>query len=52
LVRLSGSGGCTLLIFENHQETWRFNSRITLVNTPIYLGNQRNVAAAPKLSHT
>ncbi|EIX4888726.1 hypothetical protein MDT00_002878 [Vibrio vulnificus] len=37
-----GSGGCTLLIFENHQETWRFNSRITLVNTPIYLGNQRN----------
>lgn len=37
-----GSGGCTLLIFEHHQESWRFNSRITLVNTPINLGNQRN----------
>ena len=33
-----GSGGCTLLIFENHQQEWRFNSRITLVNTPINLG--------------
>lgn len=30
-----GSGGCTLLIFENHQDKWRFNSRITLVRTPI-----------------
>lgn len=33
-----GSGGCTLLIFENHQNSWRFNSRITLVSTPINLG--------------
>lgn len=35
-----GSGGCTLLIFENHQQKWRFNSRITLVRTPINLGTQ------------
>lgn len=35
-----GSGGCTLLIFENHQQQWRFNSRVTLVNTPLNLGNQ------------
>lgn len=33
-----GSGGCTLLIFENHEQKWRFNSRITLVRTPINLG--------------
>lgn len=33
-----GSGGCTLLIFENHEDNWRFNSRMTLVNTPINLG--------------
>lgn len=37
-----GSGGCTLLVFENHQQSWRFNSRITLVNTPINLGNNHN----------
>jgi putative lipoprotein len=35
-----GSGGCTLLIFENYQQKWRFNSRITLVRTPINLGTQ------------
>ncbi|MDF2155905.1 hypothetical protein [Vibrio sp. CAU 1672] len=35
-----GSGGCTLLIFEAHQQAWRFNSRITLVQSPIYLGRQ------------
>ncbi len=35
-----GSGGCTLLVFENHQKEWRFNSRITLVNSPIMLGQQ------------
>lgn len=33
-----GSGGCTLLIFENHEQKWRFNSRISLVRTPINLG--------------
>ncbi|KGK09831.1 membrane protein [Vibrio navarrensis] len=37
-----GSGGCTLLIFENHADQWRFNSRITLVRSPIYLGTQRS----------
>lgn len=37
-----GSGGCTLLIFENHQQNWRFNSRITLVNTPLNLGHKTN----------
>ncbi|WP_394128383.1 COG3650 family protein [Vibrio hepatarius] len=37
-----GSGGCTLLIFENHQNSWRFNSRITLVSTPINLGVSTN----------
>ncbi|AEX23476.1 COG3650 family protein [Vibrio sp. EJY3] len=35
-----GSGGCTLLVFENHQSEWRFNSRITLVHSPIMLGQQ------------
>lgn len=35
-----GSGGCTLLVFENHQQQWRFNSRMTLVNTPFYVGQQ------------
>ncbi|MGP8308952.1 COG3650 family protein [Vibrio sp. YIC-376] len=35
-----GSGGCTLLVFENHQKEWRFNSRITLVQSPIMLGQQ------------
>ncbi|GAB2641169.1 COG3650 family protein [Vibrio panuliri] len=37
-----GSGGCTLLIFENQQQKWRFNSRITLVNTPLNLGQKSN----------
>ena len=35
-----GSGGCTLLIFEQHQQAWRFNSKITLVQTPFNLGTQ------------
>ncbi|CAM3097712.1 COG3650 family protein [Vibrio mytili] len=35
-----GSGGCTLLIFENYEQAWRFNSRITLVQSPIMLGQQ------------
>ncbi|MCF7484064.1 hypothetical protein L3V31_20435 [Vibrio sp. J1-1] len=35
-----GSGGCTLLVFESHQSEWRFNSRITLVQSPIMLGQQ------------
>ncbi|HHX8330557.1 TPA: COG3650 family protein [Vibrio alginolyticus] len=35
-----GSGGCTLLIFEHHEKEWRFNSRITLVQSPIMLGQQ------------
>ena len=33
-----GSGGCTLLIFANNDQQWHFNSRITLVNTPLNLG--------------
>ncbi|PFG58758.1 putative lipoprotein [Vibrio sp. ES.051] len=33
-----GSGGCTLLVFENHEKEWRFNSRMTLVRSPIMLG--------------
>lgn len=37
-----GSGGCTLLIFENHQQQWRFNSRMTLVNTPLNVGQKTN----------
>ncbi|MGD8174046.1 COG3650 family protein [Vibrio sp. TRT 21S02] len=37
-----GSGGCTLLIFENHQDEWRFNSRVTLVNSPMFLGSQNH----------
>ena len=37
-----GSGGCTLLIFENGQKTWKFNSKVTLVNTPINLGSERH----------
>lgn len=38
-----GSGGCTLLIFDNQQQSWKFNSRITLVRTPINLGiNKHN----------
>lgn len=34
-----GSGGCTILMFENHNEKWRFNSRITQVRTPIQVSN-------------
>ncbi|MGV3002899.1 hypothetical protein [Vibrio sp. E150_018] len=34
-----GSGGCTLLMFENHNDEWRFNSRITQVSTPIQVTN-------------
>ncbi|MDA0120549.1 COG3650 family protein [Vibrio sp. T11.5] len=35
-----GSGGCTLLIFNNVDQKWQFNSRITLVQTPLNLGKQ------------
>ncbi|HBV76536.1 MULTISPECIES: hypothetical protein [Vibrio] len=34
-----GSGGCTILMFENHNNEWRFNSRITQVRTPIQVSN-------------
>lgn len=34
-----GSGGCTVLMFENHNDQWRFNSRITQVRTPIQVSN-------------
>ena len=37
-----GSGGCTLLIFDNQQQTWQFNSRITLVRTPINVGTNKH----------
>jgi putative lipoprotein len=37
-----GSGGCTLLIFENRQDNWRFNSRVTLVKGDIRLGKSQN----------
>ncbi|MGF1848539.1 COG3650 family protein [Vibrio lentus] len=37
-----GSGGCTLLIFENHQDNWRFNSRMTLVKGDIRLGKSQS----------
>ncbi|MFY2510311.1 COG3650 family protein [Vibrio pectenicida] len=33
-----GSGGCTLLIFSKINQKWQFNSRITLVQTPLNLG--------------
>ncbi|WP_417870542.1 COG3650 family protein [Vibrio furnissii] len=33
-----GSGGCTLLVFQQQNQEWRFNSRITLVRTPFQLG--------------
>ncbi len=36
-----GSGGCTLLIFENSNNQWRFNSRITQVRTPIKLASSQ-----------
>lgn len=48
LVQLNwcGSGGCTMLIFtqDNTTEkpTWKFNSRITQVRNPIYLGTQQS----------
>ena len=35
-----GSGGCTLLIFENNDNQWHFNSRVTLINTPLNLGQK------------
>ncbi|EEW07458.1 COG3650 family protein [Vibrio mimicus] len=35
-----GTGGCTLLIFEQQNQQWRFNSRVTLVQNPIRLGKQ------------
>lgn len=35
-----GTGGCTLLIFEQQNQQWQFNSRITLVQNPIHLGKQ------------
>ncbi|WP_086981876.1 hypothetical protein [Vibrio aphrogenes] len=34
-----GSGGCTVLMFENHNDQWQFNSRITQVHTPIQVTN-------------
>ncbi|OLQ93683.1 hypothetical protein BIY21_11240 [Vibrio ponticus] len=37
-----GSGGCTLLIFANQQQKWVFNSRMTLVNTPLNLGHKNH----------
>ncbi|MEL7292001.1 MAG: hypothetical protein AAGJ78_10055 [Pseudomonadota bacterium] len=37
-----GSGGCTLLIFDNQAQTWRFNSRITQVRTPLNLGRNNH----------
>lgn len=37
-----GTGGCTLLIFDNHQQNWRFNSRITQVRTPLNLGRHNH----------
>lgn len=33
-----GSGGCTLLVFEQKHQQWTFNSRIALVRTPFQLG--------------
>ncbi|MCG9598601.1 hypothetical protein L1D15_17970 [Vibrio sp. Isolate25] len=37
-----GSGGCTLLIFNHVNQKWQFNSRITLVQTPLNLGTQEH----------
>lgn len=37
-----GSGGCTLLIFEPSQKGWQYNSRVTLVRSPIYLGSKQS----------
>ncbi|WP_105902987.1 hypothetical protein [Vibrio gangliei] len=34
-----GSGGCTVLMFENRDNEWQFNSRITQVRTPIQVTN-------------
>lgn len=33
--------GCTMLVFEQRGEQWRFNSRISGVQTPFYLGTQQ-----------
>jgi len=33
--------GCTLLIFENHNDQWRFNSRIPEVNSALTLGSMQ-----------
>ncbi|USH02531.1 hypothetical protein K6Q96_00335 [Grimontia kaedaensis] len=32
-----GTGGCTLLVFNNDSNVWRFNSRITLVHLPFQM---------------
>lgn len=42
LVQLNwcSSAGCTLLIFEQQQQQWRFNSRIGPVQNPVLLGKQ------------
>ncbi|MBD1576437.1 hypothetical protein HC723_08300 [Vibrio sp. S11_S32] len=37
-----GSGGCTMLIFENQNNEWRFNSRITCVRNPITVANYQH----------
>lgn len=37
-----GTGGCTMLIFENHNDNWRFNSRITTMRGPITLANYQH----------
>ena len=37
-----GTGGCTMLIFENHNDNWRFNSRITTIRSPITLANYQH----------
>lgn len=33
--------GCTMLVFEQRGEQWRFNSRISGVQTPFYLGTRQ-----------
>ncbi len=37
-----GSGGCTLLIFKNDGDNWRFNSRITSVRGQIQLADYQH----------
>jgi len=34
-----GSGGCSLLIFEGHNNGWRFLSKTTLVRSPFFLAS-------------